>query len=100
MSAVLGSLVSQEGADRVQNLIDEAIAKGAKALSGNTSKGTIMTATVLDRVTPAMRIYSEDSFGPVVCVIRVAGDEEAIRVANEGEYGSRLRSSPRTSSVL
>jgi acyl-CoA reductase-like NAD-dependent aldehyde dehydrogenase len=45
-----------------------------------------MTATVLDRVTPTMRIYSEESFGPIVCMIRVAGDEEAIRVANEGEY--------------
>ena len=46
-----------------------------------------MQATVVDGVTPAMRLYDEESFGPVVSVIRVDGDEEAIRVANDTEYG-------------
>lgn len=46
-----------------------------------------MQATVLDRVTPAMKIYSRESFGPVVTVMRVRGDEEAVRVANDTEYG-------------
>ena len=46
-----------------------------------------MQATVLDRVTPAMRIYGEESFGPVVTVVRVDGDEEALRVANDTEFG-------------
>ena len=46
-----------------------------------------MDATVLDHVTPAMRIYSEESFGPVVSVIRVRGVDEAVRVANDTEYG-------------
>jgi acyl-CoA reductase-like NAD-dependent aldehyde dehydrogenase len=46
-----------------------------------------VAATLLDRVTLDMRIYSEESFGPVKPVIRVAGEEEAIRVANDTEYG-------------
>ena len=86
-NVVLGSLVSQEAADRVQTLIADAVAKGAKVLSGNSRDGTIMTATVLDHVTPKMQIYGEESFGPVVCIIRVEGEEDAIRVANDGEYG-------------
>ncbi len=46
-----------------------------------------MEATVLDRVTPEMQLYGEESFGPVVCVVRVRGVEEAVRVANDTEYG-------------
>ena len=42
---------------------------------------------MLDRVTPEMRIYEEESFGPVTTVVRVKGDEEAIRVANDTPYG-------------
>ncbi len=46
-----------------------------------------MDATVIDHVTPAMRIYAEESFGPVVALIRVGSAEEAVRVANDTEYG-------------
>jgi acyl-CoA reductase-like NAD-dependent aldehyde dehydrogenase len=46
-----------------------------------------MQATVLDRVSAAMKIYSQESFGPVVSVMRVHGDDEAVRVANDTEYG-------------
>jgi acyl-CoA reductase-like NAD-dependent aldehyde dehydrogenase len=59
------------------------VAKGAALLCGGERDGTIMKATVLDRVTPEMRIYSEESFGPVVCMVRVRGVDEAIRVAND-----------------
>jgi acyl-CoA reductase-like NAD-dependent aldehyde dehydrogenase len=47
----------------------------------------VVEATVLDRVTSEMRVYSEESFGPVKPVIRVSGEDEAIRVANDTEYG-------------
>jgi acyl-CoA reductase-like NAD-dependent aldehyde dehydrogenase len=46
-----------------------------------------MGATVVDKVTPRMALYREESFGPVVAVIRVKNDEEAVRVANDSEYG-------------
>jgi acyl-CoA reductase-like NAD-dependent aldehyde dehydrogenase len=84
---VLGSLVTPEAAVRVQEMVDDAIAKGAALVAGGTHNGSIMEATLIDRVTPDMRIYSEESFGPAKSVIRVNGDEEAIRVANDTEYG-------------
>jgi acyl-CoA reductase-like NAD-dependent aldehyde dehydrogenase len=84
---VLGSMVTSDAADRVESLIKEAVAAGAKVVAGGTRKGTILTATVLDQVTPKMRLYGEESFGPVLCVVRVRGVDEAVRVANASEYG-------------
>jgi acyl-CoA reductase-like NAD-dependent aldehyde dehydrogenase len=46
-----------------------------------------MSATVIDGVNSSMRIYGEESFGPVVCIVRVNGADEAVRVANDTEYG-------------
>jgi acyl-CoA reductase-like NAD-dependent aldehyde dehydrogenase len=46
-----------------------------------------MRATVIDGVTAAMKIYSEESFGPVVAVIRAKDEAEAIRLANDSDYG-------------
>ncbi|MEZ0168651.1 aldehyde dehydrogenase [Microvirga sp. TS319] len=83
----LGSLVGAEAAERISGLIDDAVSKGAKLLAGGRVDGTVMSATVLDHVTPAMRLYGEESFGPVVCVIRATGTEEAVRMANDTEYG-------------
>ena len=68
-------------------LLDDAVAKGAQVAAGGEFNGTVVSATVLDRVTPAMRIYAEESFGPVKPVIRVKGVDEAIRIANDTEYG-------------
>jgi acyl-CoA reductase-like NAD-dependent aldehyde dehydrogenase/ABC-type branched-subunit amino acid transport system ATPase component len=86
-NVVLGSLVSGAACDRVGGLIDEAVAKGAVVAAGGHGKDTIMPATIVDHVTPAMRIYGEESFGPVVTVVRVNGVDEAVRVANDTEYG-------------
>jgi len=83
----LGSLVGVEAAERIGGLVNDAVSKGAKLLSGGRVDGTVMSATVLDHVTPAMRLYGEESFGPVVCVIRASGVEEAVRIANDTEYG-------------
>jgi vanillin dehydrogenase len=83
----LGSLVGVEAAERISGLVTDAVSKGAKLLAGGRVDGTVMSATVLDHVTPAMRLYGEESFGPVVCVIRATGVEEAVRIANDTEYG-------------
>jgi acyl-CoA reductase-like NAD-dependent aldehyde dehydrogenase len=85
--AVLGALVSNEAAARVKSLVDDAIEKGARIVVGDKPEGALMQPTLLDDVTPAMRLYSEESFGPVAVVIRVSSDEEAIRVANDSQYG-------------
>jgi acyl-CoA reductase-like NAD-dependent aldehyde dehydrogenase/ABC-type branched-subunit amino acid transport system ATPase component len=84
---ILGSLVSKDAALRNKALLDDAVAKGARVAAGGEFNGTVVSATVVDRVTPAMRIYTEESFGPVKPVVRVNGVEEAIRVANDTEYG-------------
>jgi acyl-CoA reductase-like NAD-dependent aldehyde dehydrogenase len=84
---VLGSLISSQAADKMEELVADATAKGAKLMAGGKRTGTVVEATLLDHVTPAMRLYSEESFGPVKPVIRVKGEEEAVRVANDTEYG-------------
>ncbi|WP_158812439.1 aldehyde dehydrogenase [Methylocapsa sp. S129] len=83
----LGSIVSHEAVERIDRLIKDAVSKGAQLLAGGHANGILMDATVLDHVTPAMRIYTEESFGPVAAIVRVRGVEEAIRVANDTEYG-------------
>ncbi|WP_028747153.1 aldehyde dehydrogenase [Rhizobium mesoamericanum] len=84
---VLGSLISLDAAQKMEELIADATAKGAKLVAGGKRFGTVVEATLLDHVTPEMRVYSEESFGPVKPIIRVCGEEEAIRVANDTEYG-------------
>lgn len=84
---VLGSLVSVAACDRIGELIDDALAKGAVLAAGGRGNGTIMPATIVDRVTPAMQLYHEESFGPVVSVVRVRGVDDAVRIANDTEYG-------------
>ncbi|RVD61291.1 aldehyde dehydrogenase [Mesorhizobium sp. M2D.F.Ca.ET.185.01.1.1] len=84
---VLGSLISSQAADKMEELIADATAKGAKLAAGGKRTGTVVEATLLDHVTPAMRVYAEESFGPVKPVIRVKGEDEAVRVANDTEYG-------------
>lgn len=84
---VLGAMVGREAADRVRALIDDALAKGATLVAGGEVEGTLMQPALLDHVTPAMRIYREESFGPVVAVVRVRSVDEAVTVANDNEYG-------------
>ena len=86
-NVVLGSVVGPETVARLKELTDDAVAKGAKLVVAGKVNGTIMSAIVLDNVTRDMRVYSEESFGPIVCVIRVKDDAEAIRSANDSEYG-------------
>ncbi|MGR9200569.1 aldehyde dehydrogenase [Rhizobium leguminosarum] len=84
---VLGSLISLDAAKKMEELIADATAKGAKLVAGGKRSGTVVEATLLDHVTPEMRVYAEESFGPVKPIIRVTGEEEAIRIANDTEYG-------------
>ena len=76
----VGMQVDDGAAANVAGLIDDALAKGARRIASGP-------AAVIDGVTPAMRLYHDESFGPVVGIIRVADEEEAIRVANDSAYG-------------
>ncbi|MCM2293275.1 aldehyde dehydrogenase [Allorhizobium sp. BGMRC 0089] len=84
---VLGSLVNPEAAVKMQAFIDDAVGKGAKLVAGGKVEGSVVEATLLDQVMPGMRSYDEESFGPVKPVIRVKDEEDAIRVANDTDYG-------------
>lgn len=84
---VLGSLVSVQAAEKMEALIADGLEKGATLTAGGKRSGSVVEATLLDGVKPGMRLYDEESFGPVKPIIRVTGEEEAIRVANDTEYG-------------
>ncbi|MGU7773524.1 aldehyde dehydrogenase [Burkholderia sp. MR1-5-21] len=84
---VLGSVIDMGTVARCNALIDDALEKGATLLCGGKATNTLMPATLLDHVTPDMRIYREESFGPVKPIVRVNGVEEAIACANDNEFG-------------
>lgn len=86
-NAPLGPVIGADAVVRLKGLIGDAVAKGAEIIAGGRFQDTFMDATVIDYVTPSMRIYREESFGPVASMIRVGSADEAIRVANDTEYG-------------
>lgn len=86
-SNALGTLINAQSGEKLNSLIDDAVTQGAHLAAGGKAEGVVMQATVIDGVTSDMRLYSEESFGPIVAVIRVNGEEEAIRIANDSEYG-------------
>ncbi|WP_245441553.1 aldehyde dehydrogenase [Rhizobium vallis] len=83
----LGTMITAEAVRRVRALVEDAAQKGAVVLCGGHARGTLIDATVIDHVTPAMRIYREESFGPLAAIIRVDSIDEAVTVANDNEYG-------------
>ena len=83
----LGALISADSGRRIAAMIDDAVTKGAKVVVGGQVHDALMDATVIDLVSPTMRLYREESFGPLVSIIRVADVDEAITVANDCEYG-------------
>lgn len=84
---VLGSVIGMSTVEHCNALIDDALAKGAKLVCGGKADSTLMPATLLDHVTSAMRIYHEETFGPVKAIVRVNGVQEAVACANDNEYG-------------
>lgn len=85
--AALGRLISAESGQRLSALIEDAVAHGADLLLGGQLEDSVMQPVVLDHVAPNMRLYHEESFGPVASILRVADEEEALSVANDSEFG-------------
>jgi benzaldehyde dehydrogenase (NAD) len=83
----LGAVVDQKTVEHVNSLILDAVAKGAALLAGGQSETVVMSATVVDRVTSKMAIYRDESFGPIVSIIRAKDEAEAVQIANDSEYG-------------
>jgi acyl-CoA reductase-like NAD-dependent aldehyde dehydrogenase len=80
-------MIERRNVDTVNILIADALAKGAKRLAGDAGSGVLMPACVIDHVTEEMALYRDESFGPVVALIRARDEDHAVDLANDSEYG-------------
>jgi acyl-CoA reductase-like NAD-dependent aldehyde dehydrogenase len=93
LASRLGPLATQEQWDRVQKYIQLGIAEGATVAAGGIgrpdgkARGYYCRPTVLSDVGPGMRVSREEIFGPVLCVMRYADEDEAVEIANGTPYG-------------
>jgi acyl-CoA reductase-like NAD-dependent aldehyde dehydrogenase len=84
----LGGVVDAKTVTHCMALVEEALAKGAVLLTGGaTTHNIVMPAHLVDKVTPDMKLFRDESFGPVVGIIRARDDAHAIELANDTEYG-------------
>ncbi|RWA73386.1 MAG: aldehyde dehydrogenase family protein [Mesorhizobium sp.] len=83
----LGPIISDAQVEKIQSIVDDAVAKGASLLAGGKANGRFYPATVLSGVKPGMRAFEEEIFGPVACIAAFSDEEAAIALANSSEYG-------------
>ena len=87
----IGTLTVERQFEVVVNHVQDAVSKGAKILAGGKARPDLgplfFEPTVLEKVTPEMRVYAEETFGPVVSLYKFTDLDEAIRKANDSEYG-------------
>ncbi|AGB01467.1 aldehyde dehydrogenase family protein [Methanoregula formicica] len=86
----LGPMIDRLKAEEAYRKVQEAIRQGARALIGGTLEGTMFAPTVLEGTTPAMRVNCEEVFAPVISVVPYDDFDEALRIANTGEYGLQV----------
>lgn len=84
---VVGPMVAASSGTRLNAMLDDALSKGARVVSGGHAVGAVMPATIVDHVRPGMVIYDEETFGPVTTVVRARDTEDAVRIANDTAYG-------------
>jgi succinate-semialdehyde dehydrogenase/glutarate-semialdehyde dehydrogenase len=85
-----GPLINDDAVAKVETLIADAVAKGARVVCGGKRHalgGTFFEPTILADVTPAMRVAREEIFGPVAPLFRFHTEDEAVRMANDTEFG-------------
>lgn len=85
--APLGALISPSAAVRIGSIVEDALARGATLVTGGELAGGGIQPTILDHVTPGMRLYTEEAFGPIAGIVRVGDRDEALSVANDTDYG-------------
>ncbi len=86
-TTVIGPLIDEAAAKRVEQWVQEAVAQGARVLAGGTRSGSVVEATVLANVTPAMKVSCREVFGPVVTVSRYQKFDDALAALNDSDYG-------------
>jgi acyl-CoA reductase-like NAD-dependent aldehyde dehydrogenase len=85
---IVGPMINHQAAERVAGLVADAVGKGARVLyQGGDPEAAFYPPTVLDHITPDMRIYAEEIFGPVATILTARDDDEAVELANDTEYG-------------
>ena len=84
---VIGPLINDKQAMNVKTQLEDAVAKGAEIVLGGNVNGRFVDPTVLIGVTPDMKIYQDETFGPVAPVIPFRTDDEAVAIANDSQYG-------------
>lgn len=83
----IGPVIGIGAAERLAGLVSDAVSKGARLVGGSEIRDAFFEPTLLDRVEADMRLYSEETFGPILSVTRVNTDQEAVTVANDSDYG-------------
>jgi len=96
-NVAIGPLINAKQLARVDRIVKETVAAGARLMTGGTHEGPFYRATVLHEVRPGMPAYDLEIFGPVAPVIVAEDEEDAIRIANDTEYG--LSGAVQTSSL-
>jgi acyl-CoA reductase-like NAD-dependent aldehyde dehydrogenase len=86
-TTALGPVISAAEAERVERTIREAVAGGARLVTGGVRDGAVIAPAVVADVDPAMALSRQELFGPAVAVTRVGGIDEAIALANDSDYG-------------
>jgi len=87
---IIGPLIDEAAVKKVEEHVSDALAKGAKVAMGgkrHSLGGLFFEPTILTSVTPAMKVTKEETFGPVAPLFRFKTEEEAIRLANDTEFG-------------
>lgn len=87
MGNVIGPIINQKQLDKIHSQVTEAVAQGAELRVGGTHEGLFYQPTVLTNVKPEMRVFQEETFGPVAPIVTVSGIDEAVALANNSEYG-------------
>jgi acyl-CoA reductase-like NAD-dependent aldehyde dehydrogenase len=87
MGKVIGPIINQKQFDKIKEQVDDAVARGAKVLVGGTHSGLYYDATVLTGVTRDMKLFQEETFGPIAPVMTFGSVDEAVSLANDSEYG-------------
>ena len=86
-TTVIGPMINAAALERIDGLVKDAVGHGATTLTGGEADGTVFPPTVLRGITPQMRLYTEEVFGPLLSIIEVDSADEAVRIANDTEYG-------------
>ena len=87
----MGPLIDENGLEKIKRQTKESVEMGAKVLTGGEEPedkvGYFFKPTVLENVSPEMPVLNEETFGPVLTLVKVKDEEEAVEMANDTEYG-------------